>query len=75
MELHTTIAVFFCRFDFELYDTKPSDMVVTDRLAPVLGRPPKVKIIKDYWDDDLEPGTLANPVREDDDRRYIEAHS
>ncbi|WAO93392.1 Hypothetical protein NCS54_01093900 [Fusarium falciforme] len=53
MELYTTIAVFFSRFEMELYDTKASDMEVIDRLAPVLKNPPKVKIIRDKWEDDL----------------------
>ncbi|KAH7242784.1 cytochrome P450 [Fusarium tricinctum] len=49
MELYTTIAVFFSRFEMELFDTKASDMAVVDRLAPVLMKPPKIKIISDNW--------------------------
>lgn len=52
MELYTTIAVFFSRFEMQLFETKASDMVVVDRLAPVLKSPPKVKIIRDRWEVD-----------------------
>ncbi|RDW75369.1 trichodiene oxygenase-2 [Coleophoma cylindrospora] len=49
LELYTTIAVFFSRFEMELFDTTASDMELIDVFAPITKNPVKVKILHDRW--------------------------
>ncbi|KAL8825714.1 MAG: hypothetical protein Q9191_004243 [Dirinaria sp. TL-2023a] len=49
MELYATMAVFFSRFEMELFETTESDMQITDQFAPIINSPVKVKIVHDRW--------------------------
>jgi hypothetical protein len=50
MLLYTNVAVFFDRFEMELFETTASDMFVIDQFAPRRRAPIKVKILKDRWE-------------------------
>lgn len=48
------MAVFFSRFEMELFDTTAEDVEVYDLFAPIIKCPVKVKITRDRW---AEPET------------------
>lgn len=49
MMLYTSIAVFFSRFEMELYETTAADMEIIDQFAPIIQGLVKVKITADRW--------------------------
>ncbi|CAG8234826.1 unnamed protein product [Penicillium olsonii] len=50
MLLYTNVAVFFDRFEMEIYETNIEDMFVVDLFAPRRRAPIKVRVLKDRWE-------------------------
>ncbi|KAH8820751.1 cytochrome P450 [Xylogone sp. PMI_703] len=51
MMLYSSVAVFFSRFEMELYETTEADMEIIDQFAPIIKGTVKVKITQDRWKD------------------------
>jgi hypothetical protein len=49
MQLYSMMAVFFSRFEMELFNTTAEDVEVYDLFAPIIKSPVKVKITRDRW--------------------------
>jgi len=49
MQLFCMMAVFFSRFEMELFETTAKDVEICDQFAPIIKSPVKVKIIGDRW--------------------------
>jgi hypothetical protein len=62
MQLFSMMAVFFSRFEMELFDTTAEDVEIYDQFAPIIKSPVKVKITRDRWAD---PKTTTESKVED----------
>ncbi|KAG9240506.1 cytochrome P450 [Calycina marina] len=49
IQLYMIIAVFFCRFEMDLFETTAADVDIVDQFAPIMKAPVKIKILKDRW--------------------------